>query len=265
MFDDEKIKLIEAMPDSDSIILIWVRLIILAGRTNNFGQIYITQDLPYSDEMLAQLFNKKLNVVRLALETLEKFKMIEIHDDVIEIINWGKYQNVDGLERAKRLSAERSARYRERKKLATSTNEDSVTQSSRDVTPLDKDRDKELDIDLSLSGEPKQSINVKIINEFNSNNININRWKPDDLKKIIEYVTLDNMDFELVAKAIEQTGWANRPSFAYLDKILSDKLSNGIVTIQQWDDYEANRNKKQKSNGSNSRDGSYYDGGALDG
>jgi len=34
MFDDEKIRLIQAMPESDAIIIIWIRLLALAGKTN---------------------------------------------------------------------------------------------------------------------------------------------------------------------------------------------------------------------------------------
>ncbi|WP_342082555.1 phage replisome organizer N-terminal domain-containing protein, partial [Enterococcus faecalis] len=31
MFDDEKIKLIQSMPEADAILVIWIRLLVLAG------------------------------------------------------------------------------------------------------------------------------------------------------------------------------------------------------------------------------------------
>lgn len=37
IFDDEKILLIESLPDSDSIIVIWFKLLCLAGKMNNSG------------------------------------------------------------------------------------------------------------------------------------------------------------------------------------------------------------------------------------
>ena len=37
MFDDEKIALIEAMPDADAIIVIWLKMLTLAGKLNNGG------------------------------------------------------------------------------------------------------------------------------------------------------------------------------------------------------------------------------------
>ncbi|WP_180368420.1 phage replisome organizer N-terminal domain-containing protein, partial [Oenococcus oeni] len=39
MFDDEKIRLIQSVPESDSILIIWIRLLVLAGKTNDDGLI----------------------------------------------------------------------------------------------------------------------------------------------------------------------------------------------------------------------------------
>jgi predicted phage replisome organizer len=99
MFDDEKIRLIESMPEADAIINIWIRLLILAGKTNDSGLIYIQRNMPYSAEMLSTLFNRKVNVIKLALTTLAKFDMINVNDDgLIEITNWEKHQNIEGME-----------------------------------------------------------------------------------------------------------------------------------------------------------------------
>ena len=117
MFDDEKIRLIEAMPEADAIIIVWVRLLTLAGKTNDDGRIYIDEDLPYTDEMLATIFNKPLNTIRLALETFKRFKMIDTSGGVILITNWEKHQNVEGMSRVKLQNAERQKRYRDRKKI----------------------------------------------------------------------------------------------------------------------------------------------------
>ena len=37
IFDDEKILLIESLPEADSIIVIWFKLLCLAGKQNNSG------------------------------------------------------------------------------------------------------------------------------------------------------------------------------------------------------------------------------------
>ena len=77
MFDDEKIKIIQSMPEGDAILVIWIRIIALAGKCNAKGLVLIEDEFPYSDEMLATIFNKPLATVRLALGTFEKFRMIE--------------------------------------------------------------------------------------------------------------------------------------------------------------------------------------------
>lgn len=87
VFDDEKILLIESMPSADSIITIWFKLLILAGKQNNNGVFMMSNKLPFTDEMLATIFRRDLNTVRLALKTFEEFGMIEVVDNVIAIPN----------------------------------------------------------------------------------------------------------------------------------------------------------------------------------
>ncbi|WP_179206379.1 phage replisome organizer N-terminal domain-containing protein, partial [Carnobacterium maltaromaticum] len=97
MFDDEKIRLIQSVPESDAILVIWIRLLVLAGKTNDDGLIYIQRNMPYSEEMLATLFGKNVNTVRLALTTLANFNMIDLTTDgLIAVTNWEKHQNVEG-------------------------------------------------------------------------------------------------------------------------------------------------------------------------
>src|SRR5699024_7784330 len=100
MFDDEKIKLIENMPESDTILIIWIKLLAQTGKTNASGYIYLNEKIPYTDEMLTTIFNRPLSTVRLALQILKQMNMIYIDEDNhIQIVNWEKHQNIEGLER----------------------------------------------------------------------------------------------------------------------------------------------------------------------
>lgn len=85
IFDDEKILLIESMPDADSIIVIWFKLLCLAGKQNNSGVFVMSNGIPYTENMLATVFRRKETVVALALRTFEQFGMIEIIDNAITI------------------------------------------------------------------------------------------------------------------------------------------------------------------------------------
>ena len=92
IFADEKVLMIESMPSADSIIVIWFKLLVLAGKQNNSGVFILNNRIAYTDEMLASIFRRDIGLVRMALRTFEQFDMIEIVDDVITLPNWGKHQ-----------------------------------------------------------------------------------------------------------------------------------------------------------------------------
>src|SRR5262249_27274202 len=117
IFDDEKIRYIEQLPDADGILAIWIKLLVLAGQKNAGGEGDFNDEIPYTDEMLAAIFHRKVNTVRLALETFCKLRMIEITADrTIIICNWGKHQHLDGLDKIKHLASERKKRFRSRQR-----------------------------------------------------------------------------------------------------------------------------------------------------
>lgn len=117
VFDSKKIKQIETLPDGDTIIVIWFKLLVLAGNINDNGFIYFTKDIPYTDQMLANYFNRPLTTMQLALKIFQQFEMIEIVDDILFVSNWEEYQNVEGMEKIREQNRIRVARYRERKSL----------------------------------------------------------------------------------------------------------------------------------------------------
>ena len=116
VFDDDKILLIESLPDADSIIVIWFKLLCLAGKQNNSGVFMMGNKIPYTDKMLATIFRRKENTVKLALQTFEQFGMIELIDGVITIPNWGKHQNLDQIESRNEYMKKYMAEYREKQK-----------------------------------------------------------------------------------------------------------------------------------------------------
>ena len=122
LFDNRKIRQIESLPDGDKIIVIWVKLLCLAGTINDCGYIYFTKEIPYTEQMLATQFGTAVAIIKFALKTFEEFGMIEIIDDMLHISNWEKYKNVEGMERIREQTRARVAKHRELKKLDMQSN-----------------------------------------------------------------------------------------------------------------------------------------------
>lgn len=158
MFDNRKIKQIESMPDGDSLLIIWIKLLCLAGNVNDGGYIYLTKEIPYTDEMLATQFNRPLQNIRLALQTFKQFGMVEIVDNMIYLSSWQKYQNTDKLAeiREQNRLRKQAQRLREKEQKLLPSRDSHVTQDGQ-VTPshaLDIEEDKDKDKKKNISKKP---------------------------------------------------------------------------------------------------------------
>jgi len=160
MFSDEKFYRIDEMPEKDTILIIWIKLLTMAGRVNHGGLIYKFEDVPYTIEELATSLRRPINSVRLALQVLENERMIhKTKSEYICITNWDKHQNIDALEIIKEQNRERSVKFRlkqkerikqiEDKHIVEVSDDSNVTVTLRNgiVTHQELELDKELDKD----------------------------------------------------------------------------------------------------------------------
>ena len=147
IFDNRKVKQIEALPDADSILVIWFKLICLAGSINDGGRIYFLENVPYTDEMLATQFRRPLNTVRMALETFRQFGMIEIIDDILCLPSWEKYQSADKLEQIRERNRLRQAKFKAKQKALPGNVTDNVTVTPGNATDIEEEREVDIDID----------------------------------------------------------------------------------------------------------------------
>ena len=139
IFDDEKIQLIESMPEGDTLIVIWFKLLVLAGKQNYSGVLALGDKVFYTEDMLTTVFRRKSTTVKLALTTFEQFGMIAFVDGAVTIPNWEKHQNIDGLEKIRKQTRERVARHRQKQKALVSGQEQlqlecNVTETLQSVT-----------------------------------------------------------------------------------------------------------------------------------
>lgn len=95
MYDDTKFKIIDRMPERDVIYYIWTRIVILAGRVNLDGNLYMSKSIPYTLKTLAIEFNRDESQVKLALDTFIDLEMVEvIEENVYKVKNFAKHQNI---------------------------------------------------------------------------------------------------------------------------------------------------------------------------
>ena len=153
IFDDEKMLLIESLPGADSLIVIWFKLLCLAGKNNNNGVFLLNDRIAYTDEMLATIFRRDVNTVRLALKTFEEFGMITVVEGVITIPNWGKHQTMDKLEQRKEYMRNYMQEYRQKQKdqiackvYSNANSNANVSEAELDKEELDKKDNKDLEI-----------------------------------------------------------------------------------------------------------------------
>lgn len=219
IFDDEKILLIEGLPDAYAIITVWFKLLCLAGKKNNGGVFLMNDKIPYTDKMLATIFRMNESTVKLALNAFEQFKMIEIVEGIITIPNWNKHQTLDAYERKKerdRLYQE-ERRAKQRALIEKSSDKSSERTSYVAVSDIDKEEDKEKDNNIYV---PYKEI-ISYLNEKTGKKL---RWdvksNQNEIKaRFNEGYTLD--DFKTVIDK-KYNEWGRKPTKEELQRGIKD-------------------------------------------
>lgn len=222
MFEDDKIDFITNLPEADAIIVIWIRILTLAGKSNAGGYVFLTEKIPYTDEMLAHKFKKPLNIIKLALETFIRLDMIDMDERGIFLPNWEKHQNIEALEMYRERERARKQEYRERKRLSLLNGTMSGTCPGQSHENPRLDIDKEEDIDKEINKKNTRQLKydedsppykmafylLTKIQEWTDKigQPNMQKWA-DDCRKILD---LDKRHKALVKDVID---WATKDDF----------------------------------------------------
>ena len=236
VFDDEKILLIESMPSADSIIVIWFKLLAFAGKQNNDGVFMMSNQVAYTDEMLATIFRREINTVRLALKTFEQFGMVEVIENVITIPNWNKHQTLDAYEKKKK----RDRLYQSERRAKQKRLIDKSSDKSSDIAISDKDKEEEEDIYTTTNSAEK--------NIFDYYQSRIGVLDGYQVEKLQGYLSDDHLEPELVKRAIDRAADNGKRNFGYANAILKNWAQSGIHTIAQQDEEQRNYVDSKASN-----------------
>lgn len=231
MFDDEKIKLIDAMPERDTIHYVWIRLLVQAGKCNANGYIYLNENIAYTDEMLSTIFNRPLNTIRLALKTLKDFGMIEIDsDNFIKICNWEKHQNVEGMDRVREQTRQRVANHRAKQKELAAGKDETLGNKNvtlRNALEVEEEGDIEVEEDITTTATILKA-NADYLKFFNTN---IHEATPHELQVLKGYLE-DGMTAEVITLALQEAVEADAKDMRYIRTILDRWLQHGLKTIE---------------------------------
>ena len=265
VFDDEKILLIESLPEADSIIVIWFKLLCLAGKQNNSGVFMMGDRIAYTDKMLATIFRRKEATVQLALQTFEQFGMIEMIDNVITIPNWGKHQSLDQIESKKEYMKNYMKEYREKQRALSSggCKSNSKTNSKANVRQAEKEIDKEKEIETdkdnkriiaaaahpSQPSTPKKTKNDKVVRKRCGEFRNVLLSDDEEEKLIDEF----GIEFALRAikfldEYIEETGYKRKNHYLCIKRWVIDAakekeakdIKAGKVPKSRYGDFDVN-------------------------
>ena len=258
IFDDEKILLVESMPDADAIIVIWFKLLCLAGKQNNSGVFMLNDRIPYTDEMLATIFRRNVNTVRLALATFEQYGMIEIVNNTITIPNWDKHQQLDALEKSRAKTKARVERFREKQKLLLAAQTDcNVTETVCNADRIREEKNKNIykDDDNARARVREDDTPEEAPNAFGDAD-----YRPDT-GTIQQYVT--NSVISMSARAMEQLNDylkdlpepvvrhgvdnaldAGKRTWNYIRAILNSYVEAGVKSVQEAVDVDKQHNQK---------------------
>lgn len=206
MFDNRKIKHLRRLPDGNSIVLIWVMLLTLAGRCNSGGMIFLTENIPYTPKMLADELDFEESTVQLALDALEQLGMIQTSGDgFLAVTGWEEHQNIEGMEKIRESKRLAQARWRAKQAAIA---EKSTVDSTVDSTEIESNN---ADKDIDKEKEEDKEIYIKVIQHLNEKAGT--RYKPSSSKtktcihaRLAEGFTLDDFYTVIDKKCTEWIG-----------------------------------------------------------
>lgn len=147
IFSNRKIKYLRRLPDGDSIVLFWIALLSEARRCNSDGKVFLTENIQYTPDMLAEEFKFEESTVKTALDAFIMLDMISINNEFITIAGWEDHQNAEGLAKIREQTRKRVAKHRE-KQSALHCNA-TVTQCN--ATEEDKEKEEDIDKEIYIS------------------------------------------------------------------------------------------------------------------
>lgn len=239
-FKRQSMVLISGLKNSETIMLVLIKLICMATEINDRGYVYITPERPYKLRELASYMGKSVKVMENILQVLKDYGEIEIENDgMIFVTSWSEEQNVDRLQMMKEKQRETQKKYRMRKKQA----DDKALYNgdiTRDITVIksyaveEEEYEKEYekkeeyeyeDISKNFNDDDYVSVISYFNNKFNKNY----NYKDKYLKNLIAKKLSEGYKVEDFIKVIDnkESSWKNTDYEKFLrpETLFGDKFN----------------------------------------
>ena len=249
IFEDEKILLIESLPNADMILVIWFKLLCLAGKMNNSGVFKLNDKIAFTPKMFSTIFRKSEDDIKTAFEIFEAYGMVEIVKDVVTIPNWGKHQDLEKFESKKEYMRNYMTEYREKQKnIASKTNSkvnsktNSKVNSKTNVNPQDIDNINNIDIYTDIDSDTETNKDSKIsyqliVDMYNNTCVSLpkveklSKDRRDAIKARSKIFTID--DFKKLFEKAEASNWLKGQNsnnwIATFDWLITDKHMAKVI------------------------------------
>lgn len=146
IFENRKIKFILSVKNGEKFFIIWLRILTLAGKINDRGNVYVSKNIAYTPKTLGVELGESAKVISEALKLFESLEMIRVSEDSIVVEGWEEHQNVEGMERIREQTRNRVKKYREKQNVTQQSNV-TETQCNVTVTQQNKKENKNKNID----------------------------------------------------------------------------------------------------------------------
>lgn len=249
MYDDIKLKMIDTMKGRDLIHYCLARFIVLAGKVNMDGYLFINENMPYTIETLSIEFNRTIEEIELSVKALIDLEILELtKQKIYKVKNWAKHQNI------KKKSDEHSGRHMKNNDNFCEDDEikdiNNVENISEDVENITEETiSKTVNSNNNLEESNKNLIEGRVLGckntDINKNLVETNSLKDENkiennlFKENSDYLR-DKIIFEL--KEEDKNSKLNSEKDMTISKVINDDLKQ-----------ESNKVEIKKKRGSRGR------------
>ena len=220
-FDEKYIKALRRLPQGDSLVIVYLKMQLKSLKTE--GIIKYEQILPDAISELAMLLDEDENVVRLAIEALIKFGVVERWEN--QTFYMTAMQELIGSETASaaRVRKHRAMKNVEDKKALPPANNVEALHCNTDVTECNTEIDIEKDIEIDIDTEIEKS--------KSKSKKTASRFTPPTLEQVIDYCNerQNGVDPERFIDYYTSNGW----------KVGKNPMKDWKAAVRTWERSES--------------------------